>query len=291
MVAGVEYKEGEFTNARGQKIFTVQYKPEGKVPSAAIIFCHGYGEHVGRYDEVFNLIASSGIAVHSFDAHGHGKSEPRDEASRCLVWNFDHLADDVYAFRDQVKLGYIQMPPIFIAGHSMGGLIASLTAIRQQDAWNGLIIHSALLDVEWTLALRIQSKIGVILAMTIPRARIVPAVRPEDMSPDPETVKKYMEDPLNFIGAVRIKTAYELQKGFRKMQQQQQELKLPIYACHGTSDKCTSAPAVKRCIEKAQSTDKTLREVEGGYHELLHSPGKEEHAHHIIDWVKNHLQK
>ena len=34
-----------------------------------------------------------------------------------------------------------------------------------------------------------QAKLGNVLAALIPRARIVPAVRPEDMSTDPEVVR------------------------------------------------------------------------------------------------------
>jgi|LauGreSBDMM110SN_4_FD.fasta_scaffold410033_1 acylglycerol lipase len=47
----------------------------------------------------------------------------------------------------------------------------------------------------------------------------------------------------------------------------QAQITVPIYACHGTSDRCTSLPAVKRLIENASSTDKVLKEIKGGYHE------------------------
>lgn len=46
----------------------------------------------------------------------------------------------------------------------------------------------AALDVEWTTILKIQAKVGNWMASLVPKARLVPAVRPEDMSADPEVV-------------------------------------------------------------------------------------------------------
>jgi acylglycerol lipase len=47
-------------------------------------------------------------------------------------------------------------------------------------------------DVEWTPILRIQAPLGGLMAAVMPRARIVPAVRPEDMSTDAATVAAYV---------------------------------------------------------------------------------------------------
>ncbi len=57
---------------------------------------------------------------------------------------------------------------------------------------------------------RMQSYVGGVIASLAPRARIVPAVDPNAMSVDPAVVKHYLEDPLNFIGNVRSRTANEL---------------------------------------------------------------------------------
>jgi alpha-beta hydrolase superfamily lysophospholipase len=36
----------------------------------------------------------------------------------------------------------------------MGGLLAAHAVLRQQDQWAGLILHSAAVDVEWSLVLK-----------------------------------------------------------------------------------------------------------------------------------------
>ena len=40
---------------------------------------------------VFGEIAKAGIAVHSYDCHGHGRSEPLEERDRALIWHFHHV--------------------------------------------------------------------------------------------------------------------------------------------------------------------------------------------------------
>jgi len=40
---------------------------------------------------VFELMADQGVAVYTFDAHGHGRSQPAEAVKRCLVARFDDL--------------------------------------------------------------------------------------------------------------------------------------------------------------------------------------------------------
>lgn len=56
------------------------------------------------------------------------------------------------------------------------------------------------------LGTRAQAPVSGLLGRLVPRARIVPAVRPEDMSPEPDVVKAYIEDPLNTVGNVPVRT-------------------------------------------------------------------------------------
>lgn len=144
------------------------------------------------------------------------------------------------------------------------------------------------MNIEWTLTLRLQAPIGGLLATLVPRKRLVPAVKPEDMSPDPKVVEDYVNDKLNFVGPVRARTANEILKGFRSLDRSQSQLALPILAVHGTSDRCTSLPAVKRLLQVCQSKDQTLKEIPGGYHELLMGPEKEEVIPLVREWILTH---
>ena len=72
-----------------------------------------------------------------------------------------------------------------------------------------------------------------------------------------------MNDKLNFVGPVRARTANEILKGFRSLEQWQSQIRLPILAVHGTKDRCTSLP-VGFCLSSlaALSTSLNTRQMQ-----------------------------
>ncbi|CAL5220245.1 g2225 [Coccomyxa viridis] len=281
-----------FVNGRNQKLRTVEYLPDQETrPKAIVFFHHGYGEHISRYEKVHTRLAEAGIAVYGYDHHGHGESDPKAAGERALVHDFNHLVDDSVAFAWDRRRRHPPNIPCISAGQSMGGLIATHLVLRDQDGWAGLILCSAAIDVEWTFVLRLQAPIGGLLANLLPRAQIVPAVPLEYISNDPEVVQHFAQDPLNFVGDLRARTANEILKGFRDIQKKEKLLRLPILAIHGTADKITSYTAVKRLLANAASTDTALKEFPGGYHELLQGPEKEEAFVTLRDWILRHSRE
>jgi len=94
----------------------------------------------------------------------------------------------------------------------MGALVAAHVALRNQDRWAGLILHSAAMGVVWTPLLRAQAAVGSFLAALAPRAQLVPAVKPEALHPDPKVVDAFKADALIFHGSLRTRTANEILK-------------------------------------------------------------------------------
>lgn len=284
---------GDFTNKRGQKLYTQNVLPD--VPAVAAMLWHiGFGEYSDRQDKTFTVLAEAGIAVFSFDSHGMGKSEPTSDAERSLVKKFDHLVEDSMLYLDLVQAQMKEKGlavPLFMGGNSLGGLVASYTIIRRPEAFAGLIMQSPAIDVEWTPVLKVQAAVGNILAAVVPKAKLVPAVRPEDMSQDPEVVAAYVKDPLIYQGNVKALSGNEILKGFRALAKHRADFTMPILAVHGTVDRCTSLSATKKHLAAVPSKDVTLVEIEGGYHELLLGPEKERVWKLFIDWMTEHAAK
>lgn len=44
---------------------------------------------------MFTALAKAGIAVHTYDAHSFGKSEPSDSANRALIHKFEYLVSGI----------------------------------------------------------------------------------------------------------------------------------------------------------------------------------------------------
>ncbi|KAK9825317.1 hypothetical protein WJX74_008874 [Apatococcus lobatus] len=277
-------KEDRWVNSRGLSLHFESHLTYWK-PKALLVFHHGYGEHVGRYRSAFADLAEAGVVVYAFDAHGQGRSDPSELRERALVQDFQHLVEDCQAFSTLVRWRHPPNLPAFIGGQSLGGLVALHVALADQSLWRGILLCSAAVDIEWTLLLRVQASVGGLLASLVPRSRIVPAVRPDDMSTDPETVRGYKEDPLNIVGNVPAQTGFQILQGMRQLQGREAAFHLPIYAHHGSHDKCTSLPAVKRFVEAASSRDKTLTILDGSFHELVVGPERVQTVPAMTSWI------
>ena len=214
--------------------------------------------------------------------------------------------------------------PLFLGGHSMGGLIATLTALEGGEEeeekkkkpspssppsssstaagtaaprsplprLSGLFLSSPALDVEWTPMLRAQAPLGGLLSLLIPKARVVAAVDPRHLCRDAEVVAAYRRDPLNFVGNVRARTANELLRGFRAVAPLAPKLSVPALVIFGDADKIASLPAARKFVEAAGKgaarADAKLVVFPGAFHELFHGPDKDEAVRVLVEWMEKH---
>ena len=88
-------------------------------PSKALILAiHGGLSHSGDYVTVGDYFRQQEVTTVSFDLTGHGR-KPRVDIPR-----FDVFVDDALRMLDWVQATYPALP-VFLMGHSMGGLIAA----------------------------------------------------------------------------------------------------------------------------------------------------------------------
>jgi alpha-beta hydrolase superfamily lysophospholipase len=282
---------------------------------------------------------SAGVAVHTYDALGHGRSPALPKRGRWNVERFSDLVDDAAAFSAaQLEGNYASAPPpAFIMGQSLGcartharralahasrltrsltlraslacslarlscadalsrnarsGLVSAYTALREPARWarGGLVLMSAAADVEWTPMLHAQAAVGAALSALLPNAALVPAVRVEDLSRDPAVVAEFKADPLVCHANTKCRLGFECLNAFRALQPRYKEISVPLLAMHGTADKITSLPAVRRLVEAAASTDKTLVPIEGAYHELFNEPEQGAVLERLTAWVLERAQ-
>ncbi|KAI8469469.1 MAG: Alpha/Beta hydrolase protein [Monoraphidium minutum] len=278
--------EFRWTNGRGQDMHGAEFLPEGGA-AAALLWHHGICEHSGRYTPVLQLIAEQGVAVYTFDVHGHGRSHPQEPAERGMIHRFDDMVDDLYGFVAAVEQRRgTRLEPCVLGGQSMGGLVAAHAVLRHQERWAGLVLHSAAMGVVWTPVLRAQAAVGGLLAALLPYAQLVPAVRPEDLHPDATVVEAFKSDPLIFHGSLRTRSANEVLKGMRALAPRVPEVGLPLYVVHGMRDATTSFDAVDDFVSRSGSAEKAFAKVEDGFHELLMGEERVANGRAIAEWCK-----
>ena len=98
------------------------YHPPAKSRTrAALVFIHGFAEHVERYEHVHRIWAEKGFFVLAFDLRGFGRTALDKKKSRSSIYG--RTSDD-----DQIKdikwgLHFVREAnpdvPVFLMGHSM----------------------------------------------------------------------------------------------------------------------------------------------------------------------------
>ena len=277
----MNHSEGNFNGVRNANIFYQAWLPEGNV-KAVLLVVHGLGEHCGRYMNVVNHFVPLGYAVYGLDHLGHGKSEGRRE----YVENFEDYTSTLKIFCNLVK-GWQAGKPVFLLGHSMGGLITSYYLLDHQANFNGAVISAPLVKIDASIS-QATITLGKILSVLIPKAGVL-ALDANGVSRDPEVVRVYVNDPLVFHGKTPARLAAELLKAMRRVTAEADKITLPFIVVQGGEDKLVDPAAAQMLYDKAGSQDKTIKIYEGLYHEVFNEPERARVLKDIETWLAAHV--
>lgn len=277
------YKSSSITSSKGLKLY-VHHWP-AVIPKATMIIVHGYAEHGYRYDEFAKFLNEHQIEVYAYDQMGYGQSE----GLKAYVDRFGDYINDLDKVIRHVKGSQMQSTmPIFLFGHSMGGLVVAKYAIEEENSHIAGVITSA-------AALKLDEDLSPILQALAPiLGAIFPKLKTEKLDKtyltrSEENYKAYMNDPLNYLDGTRARTGAEMIKTIKHLSHKFSEMKIPLLALHGTGEKLTDYRGTKALYDEAISTDKTLKLYEGLYHELIHEPEKEMVMNDIIQWIEERV--
>jgi acylglycerol lipase len=272
--------EGSFEGVEGVKIFTREWQPAGE-PRGAVVISHGLNAHSGLYEWAAQQFTSSGLVVYALDHRGRGRSE----GERFFVKKFADWTKDLATFIDIVKTREPGLP-VFLLGHSAGGVIACVYALQHQDELTGLICEDFAYQVPGpAIALAIVKGVSHVA----PHAHVL-TLKNEDFSRDPAVVAALNADPLIANEKQPSETVAELVRADQVLEKNFGQITLPLLILHGLADKVTKPSGSKEFYENAGSTDKTLKLYEGHFHDLLADVGKKEVMADIQAWINAHLE-
>ena len=270
--------EGSFKAVDGIKIFTREWQPAGK-PHAVVVISHGFNAHSGQYEWVAQQFVSKGLAVNALDHRGHGHSE----GERFFVKKFADWTSDLATFIDVVKAREPGLP-VFLLGHSAGGVIACGYTLEHKDEIAGLICEDFAYQVPAPdIALAILKGVSYVA----PHAHVF-KLKNEDFSRDPAVVAALNADPLIANESQASETIVEMVRADQLLKKSFGQFTLPLLILHGTADKVTKPSGSKEFYDKAGSRDKTLKLYEGHFHDLLADVGKQQVMADIQAWIDAH---
>jgi alpha-beta hydrolase superfamily lysophospholipase len=263
----------------GLALFIRSWRPSG-TPRAVVVVVHGFNAHSGQYGWVAEQLTATGLAVYAVDLRGRGRSD----GERFYVEKFADYVSDVSALMTVVKSREAGLP-VFILGHSAGGVVSCMYTLEHQTELAGLICESFAFQVPAPdFALAVLKG----LSHLAPHAHVL-KLKNEDFSRDAEVVKAMNEDPLIANEVQPTLTVAEMARADDRLKKEFPLFKLPLFILHGMHDKATRPSGSQFFYDTAGSTDKTLKLYEGFFHDPLHDIGKEQVMGDIKAWLAAHL--
>ena len=251
-------------------------------PKANILLQHGLGEYTTRYvhqySELIPKLNELGFNVYGFDLPGHGYTK----GVRALV-DLNQAVDMHLKARAAIPKDL----PLYLFGHSLGGLVTIGSVMRQQDGLAGAVVSSSAMQKPSSAFERVLSTMMVKLKPAGP----MPLPRPgtEALTRDLDLKKIIDADPLmdtdkakNLVAKTTLDVSDQVWKWAANWT-------LPVLFIHGDKDTSTDHRNSQALFKAISARDKNLLVYPGGYHELLNDTIKDEVLPAVLGWLRTRL--
>ena len=252
---------------------------EAQHARAAVVITHGLGEHGGRYSGFAEALAAYGISTFVHDQRGHGLSEGR----RGHTPRFELFLQDLDRFRREVH-GLIEYgTPLFLFGHSMGGLIALRYLEEYDSSFRGGIISSPWLATAIEVP-RWKINASGLLNRILPALPFASGLEPADLSRDAEVVQAYRDDPL-VHDRITPRLFTEAASAMGLALQRSDRITVPLLFLLAGRDRIVDTDK-SRLFANSLSTSRVSITVYGeNYHENINEPNRSAVAREVREWI------
>lgn len=248
---------------------------------ANIVIIHGVGEHSGRYIETAEKLFDLGFNIYTGDLLGHGLSD----GTRIFIESIDDYMDNVDFFINRVKNDM----PLFILGHSMGGLIVLYYMLSNKDRnIRGVIASCPYIKDKIEIPV-IKYVIGKTAATIFPKLRIESGLIGGMVCRDKEIAGKYDTDPLN-CSKVTARWFVELGKARINLILQSKNFDSPCLLLQAGGDVVGDPESVQQFYEGIGSQDKEFVLYNEFFHEILNDPERDKVIDKIGSWISERVE-
>lgn len=272
-------REEDFQSVGGVRIHTREWLPK-ETSRAVVVICHGVNSHGGQHAWTAVQFAAKGFATYAIDLRGRGVSE----GERFYV---EDVAEYVADLLGLIRIAKARHPglPVYLLGHSAGGVVSCTLALDHQEEIDGLICES--------FAFQVPAPGFVLTAIkglshVAPRLGVL-TLKMKDFTRDPVALEKLEADPLTKDETQPAATVAALVRADERLHDNFEQITLPVLIMHGTEDRATVCRGSEYFHKHAGSADKTLKLYQGHYHDLLNDIGKEEVFADILQWIEARL--
>ncbi|MBE0700281.1 MAG: alpha/beta hydrolase [Acholeplasmataceae bacterium] len=245
----------------------------------SVIITHGIAEHSGRYEEVTKSLNESGFTVVRYDIRGHGQSQGK----RGALGSFHQTIDDLHALVVEEKK--LAPKKIYLLGHSMGGTIVNMYAVKYKDV-DGIISSGAS-----SYFLKDVTPLRIIGFRWLGWATKKTNFADDQLSRIKSVEEDYINDPLNLKKFYISIVGQMMIRGVRYLNRNIQKYHTPVLFLHGGNDKIVPSFFSQRLHDLIPSTDKEIIIYEAAYHEIFNDIGREKVIDDMIAWLDKRSPK
>ncbi len=251
---------------------------------------HGLGEHSGRYCAVVKGLTAAGYAIYAFDNQGHGRSE----GQRGHINSWQDYRDNIQAFLQLVRQ---QEPdaPLFLMGHSLGGLIVLDYVLRsaqlpQFQALNllGIVVSAPAIQPPGGTAHSARVILARLLSGLFPRLSLKMKLSSSGLSRKQEMDREIADDPLIHPYAT-LRWGSETLNTIKWVRAHIDQLCLPILLTHGDADPIIAPEGSREIFQQIQIPDKTLTLYPGSYHEPHNDLDADIVVADLVNWLNGYV--
>ena len=273
--------DGYFEGVGGLRLYYRAW--EVPRPRSAIAVVHGLGEHGGRYETLARTLGVYGFSTFVLDLRGHGLSDGR----RGHVRRFEVFLQDVDRFRREIQ-GLIDIgSPMFLLGHSMGGLIALRYLEEFDTPFRGGIIVSPWLATAHPVP-RWKVTLAGVLNRMLPAIPIKSNIPPEHLSRDPAVVREYRDDPLvHSIVTPRLFSEASIAMGL--VLQRSDRIRVPLMFALAGADRIVATPRSEAFARSLSARDVQIHVYEDSYHEVFNDLDRSLALNDLRSWIASRL--
>lgn len=279
----IYHSESTFKGVGGLDLYYQSWQPEGKIRGILAIV-HGLGAHSGRYGNVIEQLIEQQFAVYGFDLRGHGRSP----GQRGYINAWSEFREDLLAFLKLIKSQQLGCP-IFLLGHSLGGVIVLDYVLRypqEASALQGVITLAPAIGKvgvsQWKML------IGKILSQVWPRFTLNTGIDLTAASRDEKILAAYAQDPLRHTRA-SARLATEFLATVAWIYAHVSNWQLPILILHGGADRVALPESSNIFYQQIPIADKRRIQYPQAYHELQNEINYQEVLADLEDWLLRHL--
>lgn len=265
----------ERITGQGGSLFVRSWRPEG-MARGVVVIVPGFNSHSGYYTWAGASLAESGFATLALDLRGRGQSD----GERYFVQSMEEYTSDVDA---AVTLAKERDPglPLFLLGHSAGGVVSCVYALEHQSELAGLICESFAFQVYAPdFALAVLKGISHIA----PHAHVLKLPN-KDFSRSLDAVAAMDSDPFVAPEVQPTSTVAAMVRADERLKVAFPQITLPVLILHGAADMVTKPSGSQFFHDTAGSADKTLKLYDGHYHDLLNDLDRETVMSDVLSWL------